>query len=105
MLAMVVTTHTDFITTVLAQAGNIGKVDPTPPPESGRYTTILSWVLWAAVIAAVGAIIVAGAMLGYQRWSGGGGGDAQQKLVGAMISAALIASAGTIVNQIYLIKN
>ncbi|MEU7631873.1 hypothetical protein AB0C34_18065 [Nocardia sp. NPDC049220] len=69
------------------------------PPGSPKYLQILSWFIWAAVIATIGGFIVAAAMLAYQRWSGGGG-DAQGKLIGAMIGAALISMAGTIINTL-----
>ncbi|WP_194838481.1 hypothetical protein [Nocardia sp. XZ_19_369] len=61
----------------------------------------MSWLIWGAVIATIAGFIVAAAMLAWQR-SQGGGGDAQGKLVGAMIAAALIAMAGTIINTVFL---
>ncbi|WP_043738451.1 hypothetical protein [Nocardia asiatica] len=69
------------------------------PPGEEKYLQILRWFIWAAVIATLGGFIVAAAMLAYQRWSGGGG-DAQAKLVGAMLGAALISMAGTIINTL-----
>ncbi|WP_107661066.1 hypothetical protein [Nocardia suismassiliense] len=85
----------------VAQASVLAQISTTPgvPPGSEKYLTILSWVIWAAVIASIGGFVVAAAMLAYQRWSGGGG-DAQGKLVGAMIGAALITMSGTIINTI-----
>lgn len=95
MLATLIIDHHQALT-VLA---DIGIKDPATPPGSDRYLTILSWLIWAAVIACIGGIVVAGALLAYQRFQGGGG-DAQGKIVAAMIGAALVASAGSIVNTI-----
>ncbi|WP_433717301.1 hypothetical protein ACQP2U_43210 (plasmid) [Nocardia sp. CA-084685] len=88
-------------TTQILAAQDIGTPEPAPPPGAPKVTLILSWVIWGAVIATVAGFIVAAAMLGWQRMQGGGG-DAQGKLVGAMIGAALIAAAGTIINAVYL---
>lgn len=83
---------------VIAQ---VGTPAPTQPPGGERIITILSWGIWAAVIATIAGFIIAAAMLAYQRFQGGGG-DAQGKLVGAMIGAALIGVAGTIINTLVL---
>ncbi|MFR9753957.1 hypothetical protein ACL02S_23360 [Nocardia sp. 004] len=95
-MSPIAATYYSVQTSVLAQ-----RIETTvgTPPGSEKYLQILSWVIWAAVIAAIGGFIVAAAMLAYQRWSGGGG-DAQGKLVGAMIGAALISTAGLIINTI-----
>lgn len=77
----------------------IGKVNPVPPEGGEKFMTILSWVMWAAAIATLGGFIVAAAMLAYQRMQGGGG-DAQGKLIGAMIGAALISMSITIINTL-----
>lgn len=102
MLANLIIDHHHLLAQIADLAANDNtRVDPTgeAPPGANRFIKILSWIVWAAVIATIGAFIVAAAMLGYQRWSGGGG-DAQGKLVGAMGGAALIAAAGTIINTI-----
>lgn len=80
---------------ILAQLTNPA---PTAPPEFGaRMSTIFGFVRWGVVIACAIGFMVAGAMLAYQR-IGGGGGDAQGKLMGAMIGAGLSAAAVSIIN-------
>lgn len=93
---MLATLIHDSSTVILA---GIEKVDPVPPGDPKKFMTILSWVMWAAAIATLGGFIVAAAMLAYQRMQGGGG-DAQGKLIGAMIGAALISMSITIINTL-----
>ncbi|MFI8977293.1 hypothetical protein ACIGO9_30730 [Nocardia asteroides] len=88
---------------VLAQSPGddlqIDGVTPTPPVGAANYLVILGWVMWAGVIACIGGFVVAAAMLAYQRFQGGGG-DAQGKLVGAMIGAALIGMSLSVIGAI-----
>ncbi|MET3642741.1 hypothetical protein ABIC73_004344 [Prescottella equi] len=83
---------------VLAQ---IGKVDPAPPPGFEKFLMIMSWIIWGAVIFCIIGLVIAGAMLAYQRMQGGGG-DAQMKIVGAMVGAVIIGLAGTLINTLVM---
>lgn len=88
-----------MVSRVLAE---IGTVSPAPPPVLGdKINLLLSWGIWAAVIACVVGLIAAGAYLAYSKTTGQGG-DSQSKILGAMIGAAIVASAGIIVNTIVL---
>ena len=88
-----------MISMVLAE---IGTVSPTPPPGLGdKINLLLSWGIWAAVIACVVGLIAAGAYLAYSKTTGQGG-DSQSKILGAMVGAAIVATAGTIINTIVL---
>ena len=80
----------------------IGTVSPSAPPVLGdKINLIMSWVIWIAVVGCVLGLIGAGAYLAYSK-STGQGGDSQSKILGAMIGAAIVASAGIIVNTIVL---
>lgn len=83
---------------VLAQ---IGDVKPAPPPGFEKFLTIMSWIIWGAVIFCIIGLVVAGALLAYQRMQGGGG-DAQMKIVGAMVGAVIIGLAGTLINTLVM---
>ena len=81
-------------------ADGIGMVDPTALPVLGdKVGLILSWIIWAAVIACVVGMVAAGGYLAYAKATGSGG-DAQAKLIGVLIGAAIVAAAGTIINTI-----
>ncbi|MFD6401153.1 hypothetical protein [Nocardia sp. NPDC060249] len=88
------TTYYAMSVDILAQ---IDDRKPSAPPGADKFMTILEWLLWAAVIACIGGFIVAAAMLAYQRMQGGGG-DAQGKLVGAMIGAVLVSMSISTIN-------
>lgn len=81
---------------------DIGTVSPAPPPALGdKINLLLSWGIWVAVIACVVGLIAAGAYLAYAK-STGQGADSQSKIIGAIVGAAIVATAGTIINTIVL---
>lgn len=92
------TVITDTTDDVLAQ---IGKVNPIAPPGSAKFETIVSWITWGAIIAAVVGLIIGGVLLAYER-SQGSGGDAKNKIIGGMVGAVVIGVAAGIVNQLAL---
>ncbi|WP_430336155.1 hypothetical protein [Rhodococcus sp. ACT016] len=98
MFAALSTAYHASTVEVLAQ---IGDVKPAAPPGSERFLMIMSWVIWGAVIFCIVGLVIAGAMLAYQRMQGGGG-DAQMKIVGAMVGAVIIGLAGTLVNTLVM---
>ncbi|MBM9838635.1 hypothetical protein JO861_18980 [Rhodococcus hoagii] len=98
MFAALNTAYRASTVEVLAQ---IGDVPPAAPPGSEKFLMILSWIIWGAVIFCIVGFVVAGALLAHQRIQGGGG-DAQNKIVGAMVGAVIIGLAGTIVNTLVM---
>ncbi|WP_206509851.1 hypothetical protein [Rhodococcus sp. KRD197] len=97
-----ITTLTASTTTFLAQ--NIGDVDPTPPsgPTGEKILTLLSWLMWGCIIAAVAGIMICGAMLAYEKITGGGQGNATGKLVGGLFGSIVIGGAAGLVNMLVL---
>ena len=83
-------------------AQNIGPASPEAPPGAEKFTRLISWLMWGAVLASVAAGIVAGAMLGWQRYQGTGGGEAESKLAKVLIGAVVIAIIGGVVNALAL---
>lgn len=83
---------------VLAQ---IGDVDPTPPPGADKFNTLLSWVMWGAIIFCIAGLIIGAVALAYER-SQGTGGEGKQKIIGAMIGAVIIGIAAGLVNSLVL---
>lgn len=82
-------------------AAGIGDVSPAAPPGSQKFLTLLSWIMWGAVVVCIVGFIAAAATLAWQRMQGGGG-DAHGKLVGAMIGAVLIGIGATLINTLAL---
>jgi hypothetical protein len=92
--------HTGPVVDILAQT--IGPSAPEAPPGAEKFTRLLSWLMWGAILASVAAGIIAGAMLGWQRYQGGGGGEAESKLAKVLIGAIVIAVIGGVVNTLAL---
>ncbi|MGU3438154.1 hypothetical protein ACNHUS_34740 [Actinomycetes bacterium M1A6_2h] len=97
-----ITTLTASATTYLAQ--NIGDVNPTAPDgEAGdKVNMLLSWLMWGCIIAAVAGLMISGAMLAYEKISGGGQSNATGKLVGALFGSIVIGAAAGLVNMLVL---
>lgn len=97
---MFTTLRTDA-TVFLAQ--NIGDVDPQAPNgEFGeKITTLMSWLMWGCIFASVAGIMICGAMLGYEKITGGGG-NSTGKLVGGLVGAVIIGGAAGLVNGLVL---
>lgn len=96
-----ITTLTASTTTFLAQ--NIGDVSPAPPtgPTGDKILTMLSWLMWGCIIAAVAGIMICGAMLAYEKITGGQG-NATGKLVGGLFGSIVIGGAAGLVNMLVL---
>ncbi|MDJ0363029.1 hypothetical protein [Rhodococcus sp. H29-C3] len=98
-----ITTLTAATTTFLAQ--NIGDVTPKPPdgPTGQKILELLSWLMWGCIIAAVAGIMICGAMLAFEKITGGGqGGNATGKLVGGLFGSIVIGGAAGLVNMLVL---
>ena len=95
---MLSTTATVFL------AQNIGDVDPTPPSgEFGeKINMLMSWLMWGCIFASVAGIMICGAMLGYEKITGGGQGNATGKLVGGLFGSIVIGGAAGLVNMLVL---
>ena len=97
-----ITTLTASTTTFLAQ--NIGDVSPQAPDgrTGEKILTLLSWLMWGCIIAAVAGIMICGAMLAYEKISGGGQSNATGKLVGGLLGSIVIGGAAGLVNMLVL---
>lgn len=97
-----ITALTASTTTFLAQ--NIGDVSPQAPDgrTGEKILTLLSWLMWGCIIAAVAGIMICGAMLAYEKISGGGQGGATGKLVGGLFGSIVIGGAAGLVNMLVL---
>lgn len=85
-------------------AQNIGDVNPAAPDGAtgDKILTLLSWLMWGCIIAAVAGIMICGAMLAYEKISGGGQGNATGKLVGGLFGSIVIGGAAGLVNMLAL---
>ncbi len=95
---------TTLTTSTMFLAQNIGDVDPAPPsgPTGDKILTLLSWLMWGCIIAAVAGIMICGAMLAYEKITGGGQGNATGKLVGGLFGSIVIGGAAGLVNMLVL---
>lgn len=95
---------TSLTASTMFLAQDIGDVDPTPPTgETGdKILTLLSWLMWGCIIAAVAGIMICGAMLAYEKITGGGQGNGAGKLVGALFGCILIGGAAGLANMLAL---
>lgn len=94
------TTYTAATVSILAQ-----DFDFTPTPPDGGFgdkiTTLVGWAMWGCIIASIVGIMICGAMLAYERITGGGGG-ASTKLVGGLVGSILIGAASGLVQGLAL---
>lgn len=93
-------TITAATVSVLAQ-----DIDVVPTiPDNGvgeKVTMLLGWLMWGCIVAAIGGVMICGAMLAYEKISGGHGG-ATGKLVGGLVGAIIIGSAAGLINGLVL---
>ena len=75
-------------------------VNPTAPPGSQKLLTIVSWVGWGAMLAAVVALVIAGAKFGYEKSHGTAGNEAATKVAWTLVGCVVIATAGGLVGAL-----
>ncbi|WP_437427149.1 hypothetical protein [Williamsia muralis] len=74
--------------------------DPTPPPGSDKFLTIVSWIGWGATLAAIVALVVAGARFGFQKSHGTASNEEAGKVAWTLIGCVLIAISGSLVGAL-----
>ena len=73
---------------------------PAPPPGSDKFLTIVSWAGWGAMLAAIVALVIAGAKFGYQRSNGTASNEEAGKVGWTLVGCVLIAIAGSLVGAL-----
>lgn len=99
MITTLAASATDFL------AQNIGDVSPRPPdgPTGEKILLLLSILMWGCIIAAVAGMMICGAMLAFEKITGGGqGSNATGKLVGGLVGSVIIGGAAGLVNMLVL---
>lgn len=93
------TTYTAATVSILAQDFDF---DPKPPTGGfgDKITELVGWVMWGCIIASIVGVMICGAMLAYERLTGGGG--ASVKLVGGLVGAVVIGSAAGLIKYLVL---
>lgn len=82
----------DTVPTILAQV-NI-EITPTPPPFISKFYKLLAGAVYVVCVLA---LIVAGAMLGWERWSLEGDDQSARRLVVVIVGAIVICSTTAII--------
>ncbi|GAC85209.1 hypothetical protein GP2_031_00200 [Gordonia paraffinivorans NBRC 108238] len=73
------------------------QVNPTAPPGSEKFMTLVSWVGWGACLAAVAALLIAGGKFGFDKHQGTADSEAATKVAKTCIGCVIIAVAGGLV--------
>ncbi|NKY88887.1 hypothetical protein [Nocardia veterana] len=83
-------------THVLAQ---VDTITPDAPPGSKGVVKILQYALWGVLLAGILAIIIAGGVLGWEKFNGGVN-TAPKMVVGALIGGIVAVSASGLINGV-----
>ncbi|WP_045821442.1 hypothetical protein [Williamsia herbipolensis] len=75
-------------------------VNPTAPPGSDKLLTVVSWAGWLAMIAAVVALVAAGAKFGFEKSHGTADNAAATKVAWTLVGCVVIATAGGLVGAL-----
>lgn len=70
------------------------------PPGSDKFLTIVSWIGWGATLAAIVALIIAGAKFGFQKQRGGASNEEGSAVAWTMVGCVLIAISGSLVGAL-----
>lgn len=97
------------MSSILAQANThlallVAEVPTNPesvaPPGSDKFLTIVSWIGWGATLAAIVALVVAGARFGFQKSHGGASNEEASKVAWTLVGCVLIAVSGGLVGAL-----
>lgn len=96
---------TDLMAQGMAQAGDhltilaqFDDVDPVAPPGEDRYQWLLGILKWFCMIGGVVAIMIGGAMAGYEKYFSHGEIQSPKKIAGAVIGGVVASTAGVLVS-------
>lgn len=78
---------------ILAQQINIS---PTPPPGSDKILELVNVIGWIALVGGVVAIVLAGALMGYEKWQSGGDAQTPKKIMFAIVGGVISSIAGSL---------
>lgn len=85
----------------LAENGVPGvNITPVAPPGSNKLNLILSWAVWTAFFACLGAFIYNAVKLGWERSQGTLTSEAASKIVMTLIGTSLVGSAAGIIGML-----
>ena len=73
----------------------------TAPPGADKLTLILSWLLWGASLACVGAVVIAGVKIALASHGRGSGGEHGMTLLMALGGAIVCGVAATAVTLLF----
>lgn len=90
------TTAGSLITNAQLLAVDI-QVNPTAPPGSDKFLTLVSWVGWGACLAAVCALLIAGGKFGFDKHQGTADSEAATRVAKTCVGCVIIAVAGALV--------
>lgn len=97
MITEILATATDTAPVFLAQFD----VNVTPPPEAGRFSTLMGIAKWFCIAAGVVALMIAGAMFGYEKFFSHGEVQSPKKIAAATAGGVIASAAGGIMQFAY----
>ncbi|MDO4606972.1 MAG: hypothetical protein Q4B12_06595 [Bowdeniella nasicola] len=69
-------------------------VNPTPPPGAEKFLALINIFGWFVTVAGVAALLLAGAMFGYEKWYSSGDAQAPKRVVAAIVGGVIASVAG-----------
>lgn len=90
------TTAGSLITNAQLLAVDI-QVNPTAPPGSDKFLTLVSWLGWGVCLAAVAALLIAGGKFGFDKHQGTADSEAATRVAKTCVGCVIIAVAGALV--------
>lgn len=92
MITDILATSVDHVPYILAQYGG----PPVPPPEVGRFETLMNIAKWFCIAAGVCALMFAGALFGYEKFFAHGDVQSPKKIAAATVGGVVVSAAGAI---------
>lgn len=83
----------------IVAAGIEFNITPQAMPGSNGLVKLVSWLLWAVMLACVASLIFSGGKFAWEKWSQGSS-DAAKMMVGSLVGAIVAGGANTILNAI-----
>lgn len=73
------------------------QVNPTAPPGSEKFLTLVSWLGWGVCLASVAALLIAGGKFGFDKHQGTADSEAATRVAKTCVGCVIIAVAGALV--------
>lgn len=71
-------------------------INPTPPPGSDKILELVNVIGWMALVGGIVAIVIAGALMGYEKWQSGGDAQTPKKIMFAIVGGVISSIAGSL---------